>query len=64
MILGSDSVRLVARTTTIDVEILDLRRCASMQLCEGGLGEGGVVEWWVEDLGVVEMEKLAFTIAW
>jgi len=41
--LGAASVRLVARTTAVDVEVFDFRDYASMQLRAGGFGEGGVV---------------------
>ena len=55
--LGAASVRLVARTTAVDVEVFDFRDYASVQLRAGGFGEGGVVEGGLGmgDVGFVEM---------
>ncbi len=55
--LGAASVRLVARTTSVDVEVFDFRDYASVQLRAGGFGEGGVVGGGLgmEDVGFVDM---------
>jgi len=55
--LGAASVRLVARTTAVDVEVFDFRDYASVQLRAGGFGEGGVVGGGLGmgDVGFVEM---------
>ncbi len=51
-------MRLVARTTAVDVEVFDFRDYASVQLRAGGFGEGRVLGGFgMGDVGFIEMRR-------